>query len=237
MRQLISYPVSPKTPLYPGTSPVSCLPVKSIERGDRANTSQITVSNHTGTHIDAPRHFCPDGETTRKALGTCFEITPVYCVDVPLQQNAPIDIATLKPYLEKIPEAQGLLVRTGMYRTRAANPKEYCEDHPWVHPELPAFLRTICPSIRLFGTDTISISNPKHRDEGRACHRAFLCGADPILIAEDLNLSNPELATVPLRVTFYPWIVDDLDGVPVIAFAEPVDGAPSHPAQRPEHPS
>ncbi len=227
MKKILSYPVSAETPLYPGTPPFSCQKVKSMERGDSANTSQITVSNHTGTHIDAPRHFCPGGETTREILGGCYEIAPVYCVDLEIQENTAVDIARLGPYLEKIRNAEGLFIRTGMYRHRAGDPRRYCEEHPWIDPGLPAVLRKTCPSLRLFGTDTISISNPSHRDEGRACHRAFLCEQEPIILAEDLNLSDPELTTSPLRVTIYPWIVDDLDGVPVMVFAEFDDGTRS----------
>lgn len=223
MKKILSYPVSLQTPLYPGTPEVSCHAVKSIERGDSANTSLITVSTHTGTHIDAPRHFCPGAKTTRDILGRCLEIAPVHCIDLAITTDRPIVPADLEPYLTTMPDAQGLLLRTGMFRYRETDRKKYCEGHPWIHPELPAVLRNACPSLRLFGTDTISVSNPSHREEGRACHRAFLCEKDPIILAEDLDLSDPSLADGPLRVAFYPWADADLDGVPVMVFAESID--------------
>ena len=109
-----------------------------------------------------------------------------------------------------------------MFRYRKTDPEKYCSGHPWIHPEIPEFLRTTCPKLRLFGTDTISISNPQHREDGTACHRAFLCGNNSIILAEDLDLSDQTLTTSPLVVIFYPWIVNDMDGVPVLAFAESV---------------
>ena len=74
--------------------------------------------------------------------------------------------------------------------------------------------------MKLFGTDTISVSNPQHREEGHECHRQFLCGDSPLLLAEDLDLSDPSLVSGPLEVQVFPWIIDDLDGVPIFAFAE-----------------
>lgn len=35
----------------------------AIANGDAYNLSRLTCSSHTGTHIDAPYHFTPDGKT------------------------------------------------------------------------------------------------------------------------------------------------------------------------------
>ncbi len=37
--------------------------VSSMERGDGYNLTTFTMSAHTGTHVDAPRHFIKDGMT------------------------------------------------------------------------------------------------------------------------------------------------------------------------------
>ena len=220
MLKRISYPISSQTPLYPGTPGMTCHDVKSMEKGDSANTTLISLSSHTGTHIDAPRHFCPGGKTIEEMLGDRLVLSPVYCVDVAAKPKTAIGIPEIKPLLGQIPNAEGLLIRTGMNQFRKAEHDRYCLNHPWIHPELPAFLRTVCPTLRLFGTDTISISNPQFRKEGRECHHAFLCEETPIIVAEDLDLSDPSLVSRPMTVTIYPWLVDDLDGVPVHAFAE-----------------
>lgn len=220
MLKRISYPLSPHTPLYIGTPKISRANCKSIGKGDSANTTLLTLSSHTGTHIDAPRHFCPGGRTTCEILGDQLTLSPVYCIDLPAQTADALRISDLEPYVKQISEAEGLLIRTGMYRLRASDPSRYCNDHPWIHPELPAFLRNSCPALILFGTDTISISNPQFRDDGRNCHRAFLCQEKPIILAEDLDLSDPGLTSGKFTMTIYPWIVEDLDGVPVHVFAD-----------------
>lgn len=220
MLKRISYPLSPRSPLYSGTPGISRADGKSISKGDSANTSLVTLSTHAGTHIDAPLHFCPGGRSTRAMLGEQLTIFPVYCIDVPFDPAVAIRITDLEPHIRNTPDAQGILLRTGMFRLRSSDPERYSSLHPWIHPEVPAFVRSACPSLVLFGTDTISISNPQFRSEGRECHRAFLCDKTPILLAEDLDLSYPELSDAMFSLTVYPSIVDDLDGVPIHAFAE-----------------
>jgi len=35
--------------------------MQDLSRGDSANVSKIELGAHTGTHMDAPRHFLADG--------------------------------------------------------------------------------------------------------------------------------------------------------------------------------
>jgi kynurenine formamidase len=191
-----------------------------MERGDNSDTTAITVSSHSGSHLDVPRHFCPDGKTVKEIIPSNIRIAPVYCITINKTSGTPLQGSDIEPFITPCKDAAGIFIRTGMYSVRDIDSDRYCSRHPWVHPEVPSFLREHCPEIQIFGTDTISISSPAHREEGRECHRRFLCGRKPILLVEDMDLSNPNLSTEPLAITIYPWIVDELDGVPVLAFAE-----------------
>ncbi len=42
---------------WPGDPPVSIVPFKEIARGGSSNVSKLSMGAHTGTHMDAPRHF------------------------------------------------------------------------------------------------------------------------------------------------------------------------------------
>ncbi|PIN92972.1 cyclase [Candidatus Pacearchaeota archaeon CG10_big_fil_rev_8_21_14_0_10_31_24] len=57
----ISIPVSKKTPLWPGTSRIVLKKFRSLKRGDNSNDTEIEMSMHAGTHIDAPLHFIRKG--------------------------------------------------------------------------------------------------------------------------------------------------------------------------------
>ncbi|KQC04375.1 MAG: hypothetical protein APR53_03250 [Methanoculleus sp. SDB] len=216
----LSYPLTSESPLYPGTPEPVIFSEKDIARGDTATTSTFTVHSHSGTHIDAPRHFYRDGASLTCMIAYGEIIGPAYCLSVPLTGDAcllPRDICRVA---EGCNDAAALLVRTGAYRDREASPERYRREHPWVHPGVPDALRSLCPHLRLFGIDTISVATPLHREEGRACHRAFLCERSPVLLLEDVNLGDDRLLSGVWRIHLYPFLYEPLDGVPVFACAE-----------------
>jgi arylformamidase len=59
----ISLTISPDLPVWPGDSQPKLERTSMIEAGDNANVSQMKVSVHTGTHVDAPYHFVSNGRT------------------------------------------------------------------------------------------------------------------------------------------------------------------------------
>ena len=64
------------TPAYPG-DPVPCkTPFLEIKKGDVCNLTVITMGSHNGTHLDAPKHFCPDkGGVDTIPLAKCIVIS------------------------------------------------------------------------------------------------------------------------------------------------------------------
>jgi arylformamidase len=57
----ITVPLSPALPVYPGDPEVTITPLAQLQWGDAANVSRLVLSSHTGTHLDAPRHFFAEG--------------------------------------------------------------------------------------------------------------------------------------------------------------------------------
>ena len=47
-------------PIYPGDPSPSFVSYATLEKNG-VNLTKLTLGSHTGTHIDAPRHFIPDG--------------------------------------------------------------------------------------------------------------------------------------------------------------------------------
>ncbi|MCE5337671.1 MAG: cyclase family protein [Methanomicrobiaceae archaeon] len=216
----ISYPLNRAAPLYPGTEPLTITPTKSLEAGDDEEKSQITFSSHAGTHIDLPRHFCPGGGSVRALLAPEAVFEPARCIEVPKEREEPIRIQDLLPHLDAIRCARALFIRTGSGLLRGTDPDAYAERHPWVHHEVPGFLRMQNPALRLLGIDTISIAVPAKPEEGAEAHRAFLCGSPHIFLLEDVDLSYGRLLEEPWTLRIYPTVFDDLEAVPVVALAE-----------------
>ena len=215
----ISYPLSRLSPLYPGTPLVTLKRIKSIEWGDSSDSSIISFSSHAGTHIDLPRHFCQNGLSAVDLLKPETIFTPVYCINIPKHPGESISINDMRQVV--IPnDASALLIRTGFYQYRNLDPEIYTSQHPPINPEIPAYLREICPNLNLLGIDTISISNPANRSSGQSAHRSFLCDRKSILLLEDADLSNNMLSQGNWTLRIFPWILDELDGVQVTAFME-----------------
>lgn len=215
----ISYPLSRKSPLYPNTPPMRFETVKSLKQGDSSNTTMISVPSHAGTHLDLPSHFCPDGASAKEMLSYGILITPVCCCDIPKNHGDSLGINDFVNL--NIPkDTRGLLVRTGYFHYRNNDPLRYTKAHPYVLSEIADFLREICPDIIVFGIDTISVSNPNHREIGQMAHRSFLCKQPPIMILEDLDLSRENLNRKTWKLRIYPVFLDETDGTPVVALLE-----------------
>ncbi|MDD1663986.1 MAG: cyclase family protein [Methanomicrobiales archaeon] len=222
----VSYPLERSSPLYLGTPPVSVAAHQSFAEGHASSSSNLSFNTHSGTHVDAPLHCCPGGAGVADLLGAGKVFSPLGVLDLPGTGDAGITPDDLGPLLLALGDVSALLLRTGDWRRRSVDPADYGFEHPWIHPGVPDLLRKQLPSLRIFGVDTISIGSPLHRDEGRACHRAFLCGSPPIMILEDLDLSDPRLAGHGFSLHVFPWFREPLDGIPVVAIAEKTGSLP-----------
>ena len=77
----ISIPISSTMPTYPGDPKVSVTPMLQIANGDSANVSQLSMGDHSGTHLDPPIHFIPGGKTVDQ-LDLTILYGPVRVVDL-----------------------------------------------------------------------------------------------------------------------------------------------------------
>src|SRR4029434_1898526 len=60
----VSVPLDATLPTYPHNTPFSLEHIKRLASGDSSNVSTLHMSAHSGTHVDAPRHFFDDGAGT-----------------------------------------------------------------------------------------------------------------------------------------------------------------------------
>ncbi len=62
--------------VFPGDPHPSCRAVARIEDGSTYNLTELVLGSHSGTHMDAPFHFCQDGRPIdrvelEKCVGLC----------------------------------------------------------------------------------------------------------------------------------------------------------------------
>jgi arylformamidase len=78
----VSVRLSETTPTFPGNPAFICEPVKRIAQGGSANVTALHLGTHTGTHVDAPRHFYDSGPGV-DALPLDVLVGPATVVEIP----------------------------------------------------------------------------------------------------------------------------------------------------------
>ena len=87
------------TPVYDGDPETRAERIKSIENGDGYNLTEISMSVHSGTHIDAPLHFYDEGSSIDNIrLNTFFGKCTVISVSGILTGE---DLERLLPYCKR----------------------------------------------------------------------------------------------------------------------------------------
>ncbi len=215
----LSYVLSEDTPTYGDKGLCIIEQVKKILKGDSSNNSQLHISSHTGTHIDAPYHFCSDGKTIDTYPPEFWFCNRPYLIDTNISDIIRLD--SIKDQLDQIPDSTDILLfRSGFEKSRdSQNKSQYIFNNPGIEAKIGFWLREN-KSIKIIGMDFISLSSYVDREEGRCAHRAFLCPYekegitfDPILIVEDMKLAHFDeklnnIIVMPLRT-------QNGDGAPV----------------------
>jgi arylformamidase len=189
--------------VYPGNPEIRIDLQQAIAQGAGANVSRLEFGSHTGTHVDAPRHFFDDGAGV-DALPLDVLMGPALLVAMPPDLMA-VSADALRAY--DLTHVSRVLIRTrnsGFIRER-----EFRRDFTYLAPDGAAYL--VEQGVKLVGVDYLSVEQ-FHSGHHRT-HRTLL--ERGVVIVEGLDLSEPppgvyELRCLPLRLA-------GLDGAPARA--------------------
>lgn len=187
----VTIPLSPSMHVYPGDPAVSIEQTHRIADGDAANVSRLNFGTHTGTHVDAPRHFI-DGAMTVDDIPLDLLLGPARVVEV---TDAVITAAVLAE-IELAGASRVLFKTRNSYLWAGA---EFAKE--FVYLTKDAAERLVELGVRVVGIDYLSVE--KYDFEKPDAHHALL-GAGAIII-EGLNLADVEpgdyeLLCLPLKV-------------------------------------
>lgn len=187
----ISVSLSAELPVFPGDPPVVIEPVTRIARGDDSNVSRIAISNHSGTHLDPPRHYNDSG-------------IPIDQVPLPLLMGKALvlELSGVKRItraeLEKFPikGEERLLLKTD--NSRLWEIPSFCADFSHLTEDGARYIAE--SGVKLVGIDYLSV---ERADGDGAVHRLLLNKG--IIILEGLNLEEVppgsyELVCLPLKI-------------------------------------
>lgn len=186
----VSVPLSPALVVYPGDPPVEILPVAQLSRGDVANVSQVRMSSHSGTHLDAPRHFFPDGMPV-DALDPAVCLGPAHVYAVPTATHITVD--DLRPLnLQGVKRILFKTTNSALWALPGFQPNYIA-----LTPSAATFL--VEHGVWLVGIDYLSIDAYERQDF--PVHRILLGAHVPILEGLNLHAVPPgvyDLLALPL---------------------------------------
>jgi arylformamidase len=194
----VTRPLSREMLVYPG----DLIPVFRQEKQGKYFISELHMSSHTGTHIDAPSHYLEDGNSVdtiplQDLIGRCR------IIDVIEAGNK----ITKNHLVGKIEGAERLLLKTAF-----SGENIFVEDYPCLSADAAMFIASC--GVRCVGIDSPSI---EMFDCDGSVHRKLL--SHNCVIIELLDLSGiPEgeynMIALPLRCK-------GLDGSPARVIISP----------------
>jgi arylformamidase len=164
-----------------------------VELGAKVTMSMLEIISHTGTHIDAPRHFIPGGSTVSD-MPLDATVGPARVIEI--KDPETIKVEELKKH--KIKKGERILCKTRNSPVVYESSK-FVEDYVYLDADAAAYLAE--KKIILFGLDCITIGNIKNEESVIKTHQALLEAG--IYILEDCALANVppgeyELLCLPL---------------------------------------
>jgi arylformamidase len=194
----ISVPITPSMPTWPGDPPIELRLDSAIAAGDTANVSRLSMGVHTGTHIDAPKHFIDDGKTIGwipliKLIGEVLVLVVDSKETVISEQ-----VLITHPGCGLLKSASKVLFRTRNSLLWQTHPHTFIKDYVGIDRSGAIFLNQF--KLDLIGIDYLSIA-PYEETDGP--HQILL--ANETVLLEGLDLSdvpggNYELFCLPLRL-------------------------------------
>ena len=188
---------------YPGNPPIEITPQQAIAQGGSSNVSLLSFGSHTGTHVDAPKHFFDDG-TTVDALPLDVLMGPAVLISFP---DDVMSVGERELRLHELKDHTRVLLATR--NSKLIRTGEFVHDYTYLAPDGAAYLASL--GVKLVGIDYLSIEQ-FHSGHHRT-HRTLL--ERGIVIVEGLDLSAPPPGPYELRVL--PLRLAGLDGAPARA--------------------
>ncbi|HEY8438560.1 MAG TPA: cyclase family protein [Candidatus Limnocylindrales bacterium] len=219
---VLSHPLRPDSAVWPTNPPAAAVELQeSIARGDPDNAARLALYSHSGTHVDTPWHFNPDGPAASQLPIESFVFDAPRVIDVAAGERALIGAEALAPHADVVAEADLLMIRTGWGANRETEPKRFAAEGPMLHPDAARWLIGH-PRLRAIATDAVSIGAIWNLPQTVETHHV-LTGVGRtdgrfVLIYEDVRLI-PEVGEA-VRVFAWPLFIEGSDGSPITMVAE-----------------
>ena len=188
----VSVPLDAQLPTYPHNTPFTLEPIKRIAHGDSSNVSTLHMSAHTGTHVDAPRHFFDEGAGT-EALPLELLVGRARVIQIDSRTGVAAEDLAAIDFSDDI----RVLIKT--HNSRLWGSPEFHADYVGVTESGAKHL--VEHGIKVVGVDYLSVE--QFRNPGAPAHHVLLGAGTIVIEGLDLRDVDPgvyEMFCLPLRV-------------------------------------
>ncbi len=175
----ISLTISSDLPVWPGDPPYQIEHIAEIASGDGTNTSQVHMSVHMGTHVDAPDHFLGNGNTVEN-LSINTMTGRAYVLHLP---EVNLITASILEHAEIPPRTRRILFKTRNSDFWKNGEKQFQTGFTALDADAAQYL--VDRGVKLVGIDYLSIAPYQN---GRPAHEILLKAG--VVILEGIDLSR-----------------------------------------------
>jgi len=177
----VSLPITGNLPTWPGDPKIIIDRFSKLEEGANSNVTQISMTVHVGTHVDAPFHFLGGDAPTVEQLSLNLLTGRAYVLNLPGEIDL-IDAAVLKKALIP-PRTRRLLIKTRNSALWADPEHDFRRDFVAISADGAQFL--VDHGIKLVGVDYLSVAP---FGSSTQTHRILLQAG--VAVVEGLDLSK-----------------------------------------------
>jgi arylformamidase len=198
-------------PIWPGHPALEIEPFRNIASGASSNLTRLSMSVHTGTHVDAPRHFF-DGEAGVESLRLESMLGRAYVVNLTRVER----VTSAELERARVPSrTRRLLIRTRNSEYWSQLDTVFHEDFVGLDASAASWI--VAHHIQLVGVDYLSVAPWK---EGRPTHEILLRAG--VTVVEGLNLQHVKAGRY--RLLCLPLNIAGSDGAPARVVLERLGG-------------
>lgn len=202
----LSHTISDTMPLWPGTPPVRMEALSDYASGGCRET-MLSLTTHTGTHIDAPAHLLPHGPTLDSMNPAQFAGSAAV---LDCRNRGRVTLSFMQSYASVLDRVEFLLFYTGW--SQYWQTSDYFGEYPTLDEDAARYLAA--RRLKGVGSDTISMDS--FMDAELPIHKILL-GAGMILIENLRNLKG--LSGREFFLTASPLKIRNADGAPARVMA------------------
>lgn len=189
----VTVPVQNGMVTWPGDPSFHIDRAEDQQKGDQATVSRMTLGVHTGTHMDAPLHYIPNGRSIETMP---LDATLGEARVIAIRDRESVKRDELIPH--GIGAGQRILFRTANSE-RAWMSTRFVEDFVYISLDAARYLAEC--GVRTVGVDYLSVGG--FRKDGPETHEALLSAGVWIIEGLDLRAVEPgeyDFVCLPLKL-------------------------------------